>query len=113
MRDSGLGITLQQILTIRCYWRITSIGDGNPHSGYDDDPHHGWPASVRQDVDELFADRPFENATVGGEDDGGDDKVDVREVKPGEVIEEDDAEAAVDRGTEFWVSFVEVGFEGA
>ena len=68
---------------------------------------------MRQDVDELFADGAFEDAAVGGEDDGGDDEVDVREVEPGEVVEEDDAEAAVYRGAEFGVAFVEVGFEGA
>ena len=111
MRNTSLRIPLQKRLAVWYSWRVASIVDGNPEGADDNDPGHGRPAGVGEQANEAGFEAGVEDATVGGEDDSGDAEVDIRDVEPGEVVEEDDTEAGKDGGAADRVALVQIRFK--
>ena len=66
-----------------------------------------------EQADEAVLQFSVEDAPVGGEDDGGNGEVNVGDMEPSEVIEEDDAESGEDRSADRGIALVKVRFERA
>ena len=113
MRNARFRVAVEHCLAIGNIWRVAGVGNRDPKGADDDDPGHGWPASVREQADKPVLDRRIEYTPVGREDNSGDAKVDVGDVEPGKVIEEDDPEASEHGSAAGGVALVQLRFQGA
>lgn len=113
IRNPALLIPLQQLLHLRHLRRPNRIPDRRPRRCNTDQPRHGRPERVREEVEQLVAEGGLGGAAGGADDDGGDGEEDVEEVERAGVGPEDDFEAAGEGGAEVGGAFAEFGREGA
>src|SRR5256885_12086944 len=85
VRNTRLGIPDEKFFAVRHVWWVAGVRNRDPESADDDDPGHGWPASVREQADKPLLKLGVEYAAVGREDDGSYAKVDVGDVEPSKV----------------------------
>lgn len=113
MCDASLRIPLQQSFAVWHVGRIASVVDGDPEGTDDDDPGHGRPAGVCEQAHKTIFEGGIQNAAVGGENDSGDAEINVKNVEPGEIVEQYDAEAGENGGADGRVALIQIRLEGA
>ena len=99
MCDARLWVAVQQRLAIGHAGRIDGVGNRDPERADDDDPGNGRPEGVRQAAHQLVVDRVL----LGGaarrrQRHRREAEVHVQDVVAREVVDDDDAQAAQQRG---------------
>lgn len=114
MGDKGLGVALEELLSVRHVRRVNGVGDGRPERTADEDESQGRPEGVRdeahQDIAELIVDV---EAAVRGEDHADEGEVDESQMEDCHVVEEDTPKAAEHALASLGVALVEGGAEGS
>jgi len=99
MRDTRLRVAVQQRLAVGHAGRVNGVGNRDPERADDDDPGDGRPEGVRQAAQQLVVDCVL----LGGaarrrQRHRREAEVHVQDVVAREVVDDDDAQAAQQRG---------------
>ena len=99
MRDARLRVAVQQRLAVGHAGWVNGVGNRDPERADDNDPGHGRPEGVRQAAQQLVVDRVL----LGGaarrrQRHRCEAEVHVQDVVAREIVDDDDAQAAQQRG---------------